>query len=263
MSTVATTAPSRTARVIAIISVVAGVVLLVAGGITWGSISSHLAAEHITVSEDAANFGGSQVTTPWTAFAQADIIAEHAEAATGGLTYAELDQDDPLREVAMNASFLRASLFTSVVAFGVAALVMGLGVMFVLIGLAIWVLGARRAVTTTHTAERGVAVPVGATAGVATAPAATAGGHTAGHVAERTPVESPAAAPSTVPAAGATTAGATAAGTTAGTTGTSSTPAGTTPVTGEADAAAPGTSAPGTGSTGGTVPPSAPGGPAL
>jgi hypothetical protein len=37
----------------------------------------------------------------------------------------------------MTASFLRASLFTSVVAFGVAALVAALGVMFVLLGLAL------------------------------------------------------------------------------------------------------------------------------
>lgn len=34
----------------------------------------------------------------------------------------------------MTASFLRASLFTSVVAFGVAALVVGLGILFVLFG---------------------------------------------------------------------------------------------------------------------------------
>ena len=37
----------------------------------------------------------------------------------------------------MNASFLRASLFSSVIAFGVAALVMGLGVLFGLIGFAL------------------------------------------------------------------------------------------------------------------------------
>lgn len=36
----------------------------------------------------------------------------------------------------MNGSFLRASLFTSVVAFGVSALVIGLGVILVLQGLA-------------------------------------------------------------------------------------------------------------------------------
>jgi zinc transporter ZupT len=38
----------------------------------------------------------------------------------------------------MTASFLRASLFTSVVAFGVAALVAGLGLLFILLGLALF-----------------------------------------------------------------------------------------------------------------------------
>lgn len=147
MSTVAATGGSKAARVIGIISAIAGVVLIIAGGITWGAISSHLADENITVSEDAANFGGQPVTSPWTAFAQADIIAEHALSATDGQTYAELEQDDPLRDVAMNASFLRASLFTSVVAFGVAALVMGLGIMFILVGYALWALAGRKVAT--------------------------------------------------------------------------------------------------------------------
>lgn len=151
MSTVAATGGSKAARVIGIISAIAGVVLIIAGGITWGAISSHLADENITVSEDAANFGGQPVTSPWTAFAQADIIAEHALAATDGQTYAELEQDDPLRDVAMNASFLRASLFTSVVAFGVAALVMGLGIMFILVGYALWALAGRKVATVTET----------------------------------------------------------------------------------------------------------------
>ena len=39
-----------------------------------------------------------------------------------------------LRAVAMNGSFLRASLFTSVVAFGVAAMAIGIGIVFILIG---------------------------------------------------------------------------------------------------------------------------------
>ncbi len=37
----------------------------------------------------------------------------------------------------MNASFLRASLFTSVVSFGVAAMAAGIGVVLVLIGIAL------------------------------------------------------------------------------------------------------------------------------
>ncbi len=48
-----------------------------------------------------------------------------------------MDREDPLREVAMNASFLQSSLFTSVLAFGVAAMAVAVGLLFVLIGLGI------------------------------------------------------------------------------------------------------------------------------
>ncbi|GIG26261.1 aromatic ring-opening dioxygenase LigA [Cellulomonas denverensis] len=170
MTTVAKTAPSKAARVIAIISAVAGLVLLIAGGVTWGSVSSHLADENITVSDDAANFAGDPVTTPWAAFAQADIIAHHALEATGGKTYAQLDQDDPLRETAMNASFLRASLFTSVVAFGVAALVMGLGILFILVGWAIWALAGKRRVTIPESGTRAPVTPTTTTGTTTTEP---------------------------------------------------------------------------------------------
>jgi hypothetical protein len=48
-----------------------------------------------------------------------------------------LDREDPKRETAMTASFLQASLFTSVVAFGVAAMAIAIGVLFILVGLGI------------------------------------------------------------------------------------------------------------------------------
>jgi len=51
--------------------------------------------------------------------------------------YAELDREDPKRQTAQTASFLQASLFTSVVAFGVAAMAIVVGVLFILIGLGI------------------------------------------------------------------------------------------------------------------------------
>jgi len=54
-----------------------------------------------------------------------------------GSTYAELDREDPVRATVMNGSFLRASLFTSVVSFGIAAMAMGLGIVFILIGVAL------------------------------------------------------------------------------------------------------------------------------
>lgn len=129
-----TTERARGVRTIGLLSIIAGIVLIAAGAATWVVITQQLDEQNITVSEDAAMFGGKQVKGPFTAFAQAQVIEKHATEATGGKTYAELDQDDPLRTVAMNASFLRASLFTSVVAYGVAFFAAGMGLMLLLLG---------------------------------------------------------------------------------------------------------------------------------
>ena len=123
-------------RIVAIIAIIGGAIMIVAGGVTYYIVHRELADQHITVSEDAKNFGGDSVSGPLTAYAQAMAIKGHAEEIGGGKTYAELPQDDPNRQTVLTASFLQASLFTSVVAFGVAALVMGLGVLFILVGLA-------------------------------------------------------------------------------------------------------------------------------
>ena len=74
---------------------------------------------------------------PLTAYAQANTIERHGLEASDGLTYAELEQDDPRRDTVMTASFLRASLFTSVVAFGVAAFAFGVGLVLIVIGIAL------------------------------------------------------------------------------------------------------------------------------
>ena len=124
-------------RIVAIISIVAGVIMIIAGGVSYFLVQRELADEHIVVSDDAERFAGEDVDGPFTAYSQAMVIKTHALEIGGGLTYAQLPQDDPRRETVMDASFLRASLFTSVVAFGVAALVAGLGVLFILVGLAL------------------------------------------------------------------------------------------------------------------------------
>lgn len=135
---VATTArpvgPFRFLRALSWVVIAAGVVLIVAGGATWFVVRDQLANEKITVSEDADQFAGDAVDGPLTAFSEADTINHHALEASGGKTYAELDQDDPVRQTVMTASFLRASLFTSVVSFGVAAFAAGMGVLMLVIG---------------------------------------------------------------------------------------------------------------------------------
>jgi len=122
---------------VGIIVMVVGAIFAVAGVVTYFVVSNELANENITVSEDATYFAGKDVTGPFTAYSEAETISKHALEATGGKTYAELDREDPLRATAMQASFLRASLFTSVVAFGVAAMAIAVGIAFVLFGLAL------------------------------------------------------------------------------------------------------------------------------
>lgn len=128
---------SGRARTVGLVVILAGLVFAVAGVVTWFVVADQLAAENITVSEDADVLAGSDVTGPFTAYAQAQVINKHALEATGGKTYAELGKDDPARQTAMQASFLRSSLFTSVVAFGVAALATVLGILLLLIGWAL------------------------------------------------------------------------------------------------------------------------------
>ena len=133
-------------RMLGLITAIIGVLFIVAGGVTWGMVSTKLAAENITVSPDAPMLAGAKVAGPLEAFVQADVINGHALKATEGKTYAELDREDPLRATAMNASFLRASLFTSVIAFGVSLFAIEIGVVSILIGWALQLVGARTAV---------------------------------------------------------------------------------------------------------------------
>ncbi len=134
----------------------AGVLLIAGGATTWAMVRSQLVAENITVAEDAAMFGGERVDGPLDAYFQADIINHHALEMSEGKTYAELDREDPLRATVMNASFLRSSLFTSVIAFGVAAFAAGMGLLFVLTGAALRSLaGTVRTTGTTTTGGTG------------------------------------------------------------------------------------------------------------
>lgn len=134
MTTATISGNARKVRILAIFAMVVGAVFIVAGIVAWIAVSVQLAAENITVSDDAAFLAGSRVQGPLSAYAQAEVINHHALAMSDGKTYAELAQDDPTRDTVMNASFLRASLFTSVVSFGVALFAIGVGVLSMVFG---------------------------------------------------------------------------------------------------------------------------------
>jgi hypothetical protein len=122
-------------RIMGTASIVIGVLAVIIGIAVYWMVHVELADQRITVSDDAPFLAGDEVDGPFSAYAEAMAINEHALEAGGGKTYAELPQDDPTRDTVMTADFLQASLFTSVVAFGVAALVIALGIVMVLFGL--------------------------------------------------------------------------------------------------------------------------------
>lgn len=148
---------SKPVKIIGLLSMIAGLIMIIAGAVTWATVTSQLKDERITVSADADSFAGKKVAGPFTAFAEAQVIKKHSlhneDPKLANKTYAELgavakqaekDGDTALAEAAtkarttaMNGSFLRASLFTSVVSYGVSAFVMGMGLMMGLLGWAL------------------------------------------------------------------------------------------------------------------------------
>jgi ABC-type sugar transport system permease subunit len=123
-------------RLASITAIVVGIVMAIAGVVTWVVVTNTLSAQKITVSDDASCLAGDDVNGPFSAYCQARVIDKHTQEITGGRTYSELDQDDPVRATAMDSAFLQSSLFTSVVAFGVAFMAFVLGILVTLIGFA-------------------------------------------------------------------------------------------------------------------------------
>lgn len=134
----------KSVSIMGILVIVAGAIMSIAGVTTWFTVQGQLKNENIVVSEDADSFAGKEVAGPFTAYAEAALINKHAMEASGGKTYAELDREDPARQTVMTASFLRASLFTSVVSFGVAAMAAGIGLVLILIGASLVRIGSLR-----------------------------------------------------------------------------------------------------------------------
>ena len=154
-----------------ILLIVLGVVFLGAGVYTIdrgfdakAQVKHELVAQNITTTPDAS-IPGVQVNSAARARSMADIIDVHMREATGDRTYSELgrflatdgtDTNDealavkgadgkpmanPVRNTAFQASALRTSLYTSVMAFNVADLVVGLGLMILVLGFAVGGLG--------------------------------------------------------------------------------------------------------------------------
>ena len=124
----------------AAVAIVAGAGFLVAGPYLGyrgfdarAQVRAELLAENITTPADAS-IPNVRVQDARTALAQADVIEKHTMKATGGRTYAELDREDPARQVAYQGATLRTALLSSVLAWNVANLVIGLGALVFALG---------------------------------------------------------------------------------------------------------------------------------
>ena len=175
MTAQSSTDVAKAPRILALITVVVGAIMLILGVTMYAVTSQQLRDQHITVAAVTADnpgaLAGKPVAGPFTALAQIGAIAHHTDAATGGKTYGQLPnvstsdgqtynkditadkstdgaahaKGDPLsqtdaasyaaRATAQTSAFLRSSLLLSVLAFGVSALIAGLGLMFALIGI--------------------------------------------------------------------------------------------------------------------------------
>jgi hypothetical protein len=146
-----------------------GVILLAGGGYTLSrgfdarsDIKAELVAQNITTPEDAS-MPNVRVDSAATAKSMAAIINTHALESSGGATYSEMGRfmskdgapegtsnatdavigadgkpvANALRNTAFQASALRTSLLTSVMAFGVTDLILGLGLLILALGLAV------------------------------------------------------------------------------------------------------------------------------
>ncbi|HEX9121884.1 MAG TPA: hypothetical protein VF984_00760 [Actinomycetota bacterium] len=167
-----------------IVLVIVGLVFIGAGAYTTmqgfnakGQVREQLVAQHITTPEDA-EIPNALVDDVATAHAMANIIGVHALEATGGKTYAEMgrflaadggDTSDeaaalkdsegnpvpnPLRDVAFQASSLQSMLHTSHMAFNVADLVIGIGALIMVLGIAVGGIGVALAAMAIPTLAR-------------------------------------------------------------------------------------------------------------
>jgi hypothetical protein len=153
-----------TLMIFGLIFVAAGLYTVSRGFDARKQVRAELVAQHITTTPDAA-VPNVPVQDAKTAKVMADIIDHHSREATGGKTYSQMgrylakdgtDTNDetlavkdaggkpvsnPLRTVAFQAAALRTSLYTSVMAFNVAELVIGLGLLIGALGLALGGIG--------------------------------------------------------------------------------------------------------------------------
>ncbi|MDR1852703.1 MAG: hypothetical protein LBR21_08680 [Propionibacteriaceae bacterium] len=181
---------SRLPRILSLLVTTAGAIMVVAGVAVYAAVANQLGSQDIKVAavsaDDPGPFAGSLVDNPVAALAQVNAISHHTAAFTGGKTYAELPNvstkdgvtysadltaaqstdgkahiaGEVLSELDMKAysaralaersSLLQASLFMSVMAFGVSFFIAGMGLVVLAIGIVLRKLTSAVSTAPTH-----------------------------------------------------------------------------------------------------------------
>jgi hypothetical protein len=144
------------AIVFGVVLIGAGLYMVSEGRTANDDVKDTLAAERIVSAEDAG-IPLAPVTGPAEAKAQADAIRTHMLKTTNGKTYAELDRNDPNRAQYLNSVTLRTALMESYMAFKIAQLVQGIGLIIALLGASQVVLGAYLGLVSRPSAQQAAA----------------------------------------------------------------------------------------------------------
>src|SRR3954465_2888254 len=102
-----------------------GLFMIAQGRSAHDEVRDTLASEKF-VTPEHAGIPTSPVTGPEEAKAQAEVIRQHVLKITNGKTYAELDKNDPNRNIYLTSVTLRTALMESYLAFKVSDLVTGM-----------------------------------------------------------------------------------------------------------------------------------------
>jgi len=171
---------AQTPKTWSLIVGIVGVLMLLGGIGLYIGVSVQLTSQHASVSvkdaDDPGPYANQEIRGPITAYAQIQVIQHHLKTITGGKTFGQLPliatsdgktynadvtqatstdgevhkKGDPLsasdaktysaRNTAQQAAFLQASLLVSIIAFGIAVMIAGLGLMFIVISYTILVI---------------------------------------------------------------------------------------------------------------------------
>lgn len=103
-------------KVSAVLAIASGILMVLGGGYGIKFTYDNIKKENIVTPKDAS-IPETAVLGPFTLMSQAEIIREHTLKTTGGKTYAEMERENPTREMWVTATTLTTALNLGIIAY--------------------------------------------------------------------------------------------------------------------------------------------------